>query len=167
MGTNFDAQKNKVLHVRSVCWKLALLNPRYVSVLRGILRNPEIISSETDALKVLDDLMIEIKRPLVSIAQLVPQKHATLKIEDVYPDAALALFRPNSFLPPEAANFRAHNQRGHEQSSSIGEETGKGTRSQRGKGRGENHSTPQRENAVAPCWRITTQKRFLDPGDHS
>jgi hypothetical protein len=62
------------------------------------------IISATDARDIFDFFFTtQIKRPLASLAQLVWHKGGSLNIADVDPRAALALFRPKSYLKPKAA----------------------------------------------------------------
>jgi hypothetical protein len=70
-----------------------------------------------------------------------------VKVEDVYPDAALALFRPNSFLPPEAAEQISGLTISEVMSRvrRLESKPAKGTGYQRGKSRRENYSTPEPE----------------------
>jgi hypothetical protein len=60
--------------------------------------------SATEAHDIFDFFFTtQIERPLASLAQLVWHKGGSLNIADVDPIAALALFRPKSYLKPEAA----------------------------------------------------------------
>lgn len=82
---------------------------RYVRALKSMVENSETISSTMHAHDLFHDFFIsEIEPPLSSLAQLVWQKRDSLRITDVNPYVAVFLFRPMSYLTPEAAARYSH-----------------------------------------------------------